>query len=400
MTPNDENPVPPGTSKAVDFSFSQWICLLFVVCTGFSSQMVMPLWVGAVIDDMGISNQAVGQIGSLEFAAVALVSVTVALRIQNFPTRPTVALGLALLILGNFWSAFAATEGLLTVARVICGVGKGLVVSITFSLVAGSYRPTRAFATLNIVYAIFSTVFYLTVPFSIKWAGAEGAFITMGLVAVAGALFMLGFPAQRLNSTAIAEIKLSDLPKFGIAGLIALVILWSGHNVVWTFIERLGVSAGLDIAMIGGVLSFAAFLTIAGPALARLLDTRLGYGTPMIVAVIAKALIVFALTYSASQYVYAVAVPAFLLLSLFITPFVLGILSHADPNGRLAAASSAAMTAGSSTGAFIGGVSITAFGFAGLAWSATVHFVIFLILVAIIAPIANRYEAPSAGTPS
>ncbi|WP_157219957.1 MFS transporter [Flavisphingomonas formosensis] len=377
-----------GTGR--DFSRLQWCALLFVVCCGFSSQMVMPLWVGAVIQDLHLSEAAAGRIGSMEFLAVAIVSVLVALRIQSFPTRPTVIVGLILLIAGNVASAFAHSEILLTAARMLCGLGKGLVVAIVFSLAAGSARPTRAFAVLNVVYALFSTFFYLVVPYAISWDGAGGAFLSMGGVAILGACFMPFFPADRLSASEISGLRLRDLPAFGYLAFAALIILWSGHNMVFTFIERIGVRDGLDVKAIGQVLSLSAFLTIAGPGLARAIDTRLGYGVPMLTAVALKIATVLVIGYVATATSFTLAVPAFMLLSLFITPYVMGVLSLADPAGRLAAASSAAMTAGSSLGAWLGGVAITAAGPLGLSWGATAHFVIFTLIVLGVAPLANR----------
>ena len=392
---------PSATSGAAritgDFSRWQWVALLVVVCSAFSSQMVMPLWVGAVIDDLHLSEAAAGRIGSFEFMAVALVSLLVAFRIQAFPTRLTAAVGIVLLVLGNFASVFADGEGSLIVARMICGLGKGLVVAIVFSLAAGSSRPTRAFALLNIVYALFSTVFYLIVPYAIRWDGASGAFLAMGGVAVLGALFMLRFPAHRLTSSELTGLSIRSLPLFGFLAFAALIILWSGHNVVWTFIERIGVRAGMEITAIGAVLSFSALLTIAGPSLVRLLDTRLGYGTPMIGAILLKIGAVLVIGYVVSDRAFMIAVPAFMLLSLFITPYVMGILSLADPAGRLAAASSAAMTAGSSLGAWVGGSSLQAFGFPGLTWVAVLHFILFTLIVLSIAPVANRHGRLAAG---
>ncbi|MBY8825004.1 MFS transporter [Sphingomonas colocasiae] len=380
---------PPETRK--DFSPLQWVALLVVVCSAFSSQMVMPLWVGAVIDDLHLSQAAAGRIGSFEFMAVAAVSLLVALRIQAFPTRLTAAIGIALLALGNFASAHAGGEGGLIAARMLCGVGKGLVVAIAFSLAAGSSRPTRAFALLNIVYGLFAALFYMTVPYAIRWDGAAGAFMTMGAVALVGALFMVRFPAERLTSSELTGLSLRALPAFGFLAFAALIILWSGHNVVWTFIERIGVRNGMSVTEIGAILSLSAFLTIAGPSLVRLLDTRLGYGAPMIAAIVLKIGAVLAIGYLVSPRAFMLAVPAFMLLSLFITPYVMGILSLADPAGRLAAASSAAMTAGSSIGAWIGGASLEAAGWPGLTWASLFHFLLFTLIIIGVAPLANRY---------
>ncbi|EZP72775.1 Major facilitator superfamily MFS_1 [Sphingomonas paucimobilis] len=389
--------VPPSATAASqpregkDFTRSQWLALLIVVCSAFSSQMVMPLWVGAVIDDLRLSEAAAGRVGSFEFMAVAAVSLLVAFQIQRFPTRRTATVGIALLVVGNFASAFAMSEGALIASRMLCGLGKGFVVAIAFSLAAGSSRPTRAFALLNIVYALFSTAFYLAVPYAIKWDGAAGAFLSMAVVAVIGALFMIRFPADRLTSSELTGLSLRSLPAFGYLTFAALIILWSGHNVIWTFIERIGVRDGMDVTQIGAVLSLSAFLTIAGPSLVRLLDTRLGYGIPMVGAILLKILAVFAIGYLVSGRAFMLAVPAFMLLSLFITPYVMGILSLADPAGRLAAASSAAMTAGSSMGAWVGGASLQAMGWGGLTWTSFFHFLVFTLIILGVAPLANRY---------
>ncbi|BAV63080.1 MFS transporter [Sphingobium cloacae] len=389
--------VPPVASatgqprKGKDFTAMQWLALLVVVCSAFSSQMVMPLWVGAVIDDLHLSEAAAGRIGSFEFMAVAAVSLLVAFRIQRFPTRLTATVGIMLLVAGNLASAFATGEGALITARMLCGLGKGFVVAIAFSLAAGSSRPTRAFALLNIVYALFSAAFYLAIPYAISWDGAAGVFTAMAAVAVIGALFMVRFPADRLTSSELTGLRLRSLPGFGFLAFAALIILWSGHNVIWTFIERIGVRDGMDVTQIGVVLSLSAFLTVAGPSLVRLLDTRLGYGVPMVGAILLKILAVFAIGYLVSDRAFMLAVPAFMLLSLFITPYVMGILSLADPAGRLAAASSAAMTAGSSMGAWIGGATLQAMGWNGLTWASFLHFLVFTLIILGVAPLANRY---------
>jgi len=390
---------PPVDEQSVgrDFSPVQWVALLVIVCSAFSSQMVMPLWVGSVIDDLGLSEAAAGRIGSFEFMAVAAVSLLVALRIQIFPTRKTAMAGIALLILGNMFSAFASSETELIFTRILCGLGKGMVVAIVFSLAAGSSRPTRAFAMLNIVYALFSTVFYLVVPYSIQWNGAAGAFLTMAGVAMIGAMLLPRFPSERLASSELTGLSLRALPTFGFLAFAGLIILWSGHNMIWTFIERIGVRDGMDVRAIGAVLSLSAFLTIAGPGLVRLLDTRLGYGTPMIAAILLKMIAVLVAGYVVSSTAFTIAVPAFMFLTLFITPYVMGVLSLADPAGRLAAASSAAMTAGSSAGAWLGGAALDALGYEGLSWGAFTHFAVFAAIMIGIAPIANHYGRAKTG---
>lgn len=376
---------PAARASAKDFRPIELAAMVFVVCTGFSSQMVMPLWIGAIIDHLSLSRSAAGTIASLEFAAVAIVSVTVALQVHRFAARRTVTIGLIMLMAGNLLAAYATSAEVLTVYRIIAGCGKGLVVAVTFSLAAGTVHPTRTFALLNGAYALFSMVFYLIVPTFIEMGGAAGAFYMMAGVAALGAAMLAWYPDRRMEASELKDLRLRDVPVFGFIALAALIILWIGHNAVWTFIERLGHRVDLSLGEIGTVLSISAFLTIGGPTLARLIDTRWGYVRPIVTATVIKTVVVMLLVYLSVAWIYMTMVPVFLIMALFIVPYIMGILSLADPAGRLAAASSAAMTAGSSLGALIGGWTADRVGFEGLSWVAAGHFVVVIILMLSIA---------------
>ena len=110
---------PASPSEGGRFSLSQWTAMAVVVCTGFSSQMVMPLWVGAVIDDLHLDAAAAGRIASMEFLAVTIVSLVVALALRRAPIRPIVVAGVILLVAGNFASALAGSEMVLSATRML-----------------------------------------------------------------------------------------------------------------------------------------------------------------------------------------------------------------------------------------------------------------------------------------
>ena len=59
------------------------IATIFVVCTAFSSQMLTPLWVGAIIDDYQFTEKTAGRIASIEFITVGIVSLLIAARVHS-----------------------------------------------------------------------------------------------------------------------------------------------------------------------------------------------------------------------------------------------------------------------------------------------------------------------------
>lgn len=374
-----------GPARGQDFSLLQMIALVFVVCTAFSSQMVMPLWIGAVIDDYNLSRSAAGAIGAAEMAVVAVVSFSMAIQVHRFKAKSTVMIGVACLVCGNLLAAFMQDAPSLTAARVLVGCGKGIIVTISFSLAAGTSHPVRAFAILNASYALFSMAFFMVMPPVIAAGGAKGCFMVLATVSLVSALAMLWYPQRQMRSTDMHRISMRDIHGYGLIAFAALIVLWIGHNAVWTFIERIGLRMQLSPAQVGQVLSLAAFVTIGGPTLARLIDTRFGHTKPVLTAISAKIMITLLLVYCTAQWMYAFLVPAFLLLALFMLPYFMGILSMADPAGRLAAAASAAMTMGSSLGSLIGGWTADHFDYQGLGWLAASNFLIVIVLIALVA---------------
>lgn len=379
--------------SAADFTPLQLISLIVVVCTGFSSQMVMPLWIGAVIDQHSISEKGAGLIASAEFGAVAIVSMAVAATISMLKTRPTAAIGVALLFAGNFLAAYADTVPMLTLARILTGCGKGIVVAIVFSLCAGTSRPTRTFAVINIAYALFATGFYLVMPGAIEWKGATGAFLVMSAVALIGASMLITFPTQRLQAAAVTAKWNAPVPIFGLIAIAMLILIWLAHAFVWTYLERLGIRSGMSVSDIAKVLSFGAVVTIAGPSIARLVDKRFGEAPPIIFAVVGLIICSQLIVNVSDAWVYTASVPIFQMLALFTTPYMMGILSTADPTGRLAALSSAAMTAGGSLGSLGGGLTVAALGYPGLAWISSAIFAVVIAGVMFIAPEIRRRAA-------
>lgn len=363
----------------------QFIVMIFIVCTVFSSQMVIPLWIGAIIDDLSLSPDAAGTVASVEFGTVAIVSILMASRVHLLNPKLFVALGSLLLITGNIFAAFADSLNTMIASRAMAGCGKGIVVAVVFALCAGTVNPTRTFATLNTSYAVFAAGFYLLIPAAVEVRGAEGAFLVMAMVALAGLSLIFWFPTRDASSDAApvveADYRIMDIPLYGFLALLALVFIWMSHGAVWTFLERLGGEVGLSVSEVGQILSLGAFVTIGGPLLARILDTRFGNVLPLLAAAFLMILCTIAIVHLSSAIAYTIAVPIFLVMALFSVPYIMGILSLADPSGRLSAASSAAMTAGGSLGALTGGVAISRLGYSGLGWVA------IMILVMVIATV-------------
>jgi len=375
------------------------IATIIFVCTAFSSQMVMPLWIGAVMDDYALPAEAAGRIASIEFIIVAAVSLILAARVDRVNIRLVSLIGIICLMLGNGGAVIATDVDALTGLRALCGLGKGLIVAGIFSLVARTVNPTKSFAVLNASYAAFSAGFYLIVPHFIERQGASGAFLIMFVITVVGGLFLYWVPSGRIGRATTKEAaSQSPIRIEGILVLLALVVMWSGNSAIWTFVERIGVRSGLDVTEIGAVLSLSAVLTILGPSLAHILHVRFGFKKPVDIALILQIAVAVILCNVINTTVFVGTAPFLNLLALFVVPYLMGLMSAADPKGRLAAAAAAAMTAGGSLGAYVGGVTLTHTGYGMLSAVAILFFLVVMVLIHVAAkriPVAKLELQPS-----
>ena len=357
--------------------------MVFVVVCAFTSQIAVPFWVGAIIDDYAFTAEIAGTIAGIEFTTVAVTSYLIAARIHTFSPRAICALGLIILTVCNAWSTMIADATSLSICRGIAGVGKGLTISAAFGLAGRSVSPARAFAFLNGGYALMSAATYYVIPYVINSHGAFGAFALLSAATLVGACFLPWMPGGR----SVAEVGASQSGDQstsvvgGVLTLLSLVLFIGASAAIGSYVERLGLRTGLPLTDVGMVLSIAALVTLIGPALAVAFDKRYGYKVPVFIAVIAKAVLALLLGMSASAAVFIVSVPLYNIAMLFAATYLQALMSLADKKGRFAAAAGASMTLGAGLGTFVGGVTITRFGLEHIGTTAVVMLLLVLVLV-------------------
>jgi len=258
--------------------------------------------------------------------------------------------------------------------RILCGIGKGMTVAAIFSTIALAPNPTRAFALTNGAYAALGAFYFLLIPKQIEALGAGGAFLVIFIVSALGLLLLPLMPRVKASPQPMMEDLRALANPTGLIVLAGLAGVMLGHGVIWMFMQLIGTSAGLSLQAVGTVLALAMAVTVAGPATAHVLPTSLGITRPLACALVLKALLATILVMSLGPAVFWVTAPAFNILSLFIVPFVMGLLSRIDTTGRLAASGSAAMTLGGSLGSLIGGLTTEHIGFGALGVVACVAF--------------------------
>jgi MFS family permease len=337
---------------------------------GYLPLLVLPWTIGALIAQTGRSESWAGWIATAEIGALALASLASSRYAAERGRRRVGTIGLAAAIVANIASVFATPgSGAFLVARMVSGAGFGACVAVGNATAAGSPNPTRAFACLWFLMALWQPVVFAATPRVIAAVGLSGSY---ELMACAGILFLplVGWtPDPRPATAAQTAVERSSRPRFVVLILIAFAAFWLREALVYAMSERLAAAQSLDGQQLGTILGVASILGLLGPVLAA--RVKAGMPSPALLCLglsiafatsVVMALGISARTFSAA----ALLAPA---ASFFAASLLSGLAGSFDSSGRLAALGAGTGLLSEAVGPIAGGSLVAAGGINALATS-------------------------------
>ncbi|QIS14701.1 MFS transporter [Nocardia arthritidis] len=220
--------------------------------------------------DLNISEGTAG-LAMTETGLVAAISAPLLTAALSRFDRRWVMTGLmAVLILGNVTAAAAPNFGVLTVGRVLVGLGMGGVWSLAAGLAARLVPENRTATAVSVVFSGIAIASVLGIPAGAYLgavAGWRAAFlVTAGLAVV----LLVAMPAVLPPLRAQGDVALRGV--FGLAGnpalrtgLLIVAFLVAGHFAAYTYVRPvLEDVTGADAGLIGSLLLVYGIAGIAG----------------------------------------------------------------------------------------------------------------------------------------
>jgi len=361
---------------------------------------VMPLIIGALVSQHGMTDAQVGFVATAQLMACALLSFAMAPRVRRLNPRATIALGLVLVALGNGVTLLAHHAPLLIAARLSAGLGEALVNVVVGVLMARQRDPDRGFAMINIGITSGAVAVFLIAPLLAPSIGKDGIFWVLA------ALPLLALPCVRGIQTVAMDGATRTAPSRGFTGfgltpasialLLGIVGFGIAGNAVFIFVERIGEGVGVGYNQLVQMMLWVTVWTAAGPVAARIIGTRFGRMPVLAFSFLGLAVAcpMMGAPQSATVLFVGLNLGGFCLL--LATPFYSGLMVAMDPLGRLITLSrgvlaiGSAITPGIASLMLIGGGGFPAMGY----WSA-VTAVVSLGLVYYAARSVGRTPAPA-----
>jgi hypothetical protein len=310
---------------------------------------VLPVLLGALVDEHRLSNAGIGQMATLELLAMGLSTAAAGAFLKARRLRligVAASLGLAA---ANLATAHAAGLTLFPM-RAVAGAFEGVLLWITVSMIARTVTPERwagvFFAAQTLGQLVLAIVLSLWV---MPKFGAAGGYTGVAIAALMGVVPALLTPHRFAELPAAARQGGLPPPRGSLA-LLATLIFVASSGAVSVYLQPLAHQAGLgaDVARTANWASLGA--QVAGASAATALAGRVRYFTVFAASTAAMLVIWWLFGRAVPAWLFIAANTAGGFVSIFLAPFLVPFTIEADPSRRAALQSGAAQLLGGALG--------------------------------------------------
>lgn len=297
---------------------------------------LLPVLLGAFADSLQLLPHQIGLLGGTYMFGFTFASLPAVYLIENTNWRRITAV-----------ASIVVTTCLIIASRVdvfvvllaffgVIGLAKGTLFGLANRVLGSTSDPDRMVGIGYFVELVVPAVLIILFAAVIgPTFGHIGVLVTLGLVILAlGIASTPLMPVDARDAAVDHELPKEKLTPDIVLGLLSAMVLFIGSAGTWAFVERIGVSQGIDQSTVGAILSFGLFLTALGSLLPMLTEQRIRRSTMLFVIAAAITTATYLLDTRSGVAWYFIATSLFNLAWGGSTVYVTASVADADTTGR------------------------------------------------------------------
>src|SRR5579864_1884935 len=344
---------PSSRQKVAPTSMLARVLLAFLAAAGLFYVPIIPALVDGVKQGLGFTNKQAGMVASFNVYGAAFGAFLIAFIVTHVNWRTTAYAFLFGLIGMDLLSMLVKTPSLLMGTRFVHGVIGGMLVGLSFSIIARTVAPDRTFGMLLLVQTLTGGIGIMTLPLLVPRFGTSVLFVAMILFSVT-TLAMLQFlpdyppPAK----TTIAEARTPGAHMLGplLLALASTFLFQAANEGLFAYMIGLGRSHGLELTFISSTLGIAGWLAMLGPAFVIVISTKFGIFKPIVIGILLTLVGSFFFYYSEVKWIWMAANVSTGITWNFVISHLLGMCARFDRRGQAAVWSGFASKMGLASG--------------------------------------------------
>ena len=244
--------------------------------------LLLPPFIEAAVTDLHYTEGQVGVLSALIMGGSTVASLGAFLWVRRTSWRSVALFSLLGLLIANMASMFCHGFRPFLMLQSFGGFCGGSLYSLSLTVLSDGARPNRGFAYAVGAQTLYQVFGLVAGPFLFHHGGMNMILGLFSALCVAGAFMVTCLP--RHGRIALARIPgaapalLSAPAVFALAGCF---LFYVNINAYWTYIERIGTTAGLDMGAVSNSLAFGTVASMGGVVLATWLGERCGLIVPI-----------------------------------------------------------------------------------------------------------------------
>lgn len=318
------------------------LAMLLVATVTEAMLLLLPIYVGAISDSLGLTQSRVGLLGSADLGGIAAATLSAPWWVRRVAWRESILAFIGAFFLANLASIWIKSFEPLFVARVFAGLAAGAAYAIALAGLCDTVRTERNAALMVCGQVLFGAAGSFILPLVRSDWQLDAVFLYMNLwVAAALLVAFFAFPAEPGRRRDRAGIRWRSLAARGPVVVLGTGAYFLTIGMVWAYLERVARAAGMSSQEVALSLGVGYLISLSGSLAAAWLGSRLGRALPMLVAgtVQIGMLLLFSNLQSfgnAAAAFFAINV-VFQFFWSYIIAYQIVIYSDADPSGRFVA---------------------------------------------------------------
>lgn len=318
------------------------LILSMLATAGFFYVNIMGAIVSGLIDGLHLSAPEAGRIGACNVYGAAVGAFGAVLVVRRVAWRPASVLLLCGLVGFDLSSMWAHSASLLTVLRLLHGVTGGLLVGISYAVIARTRSPDRCFGALMVVQSSLGGLGLMFLPRLVQPFGASVLFMALAAFSLVALVLLPLLPdygppeGRAARGSVMTGVAQPTWSRGLVVALLAVFFFQAGNMALSAYIIELGRSYGLSLDFVSLTIGVSGWVATLGAVLVVVFANRWRRTVPIAVGSLLALVGNAAFHASALPGVYLAANIVTAIMWFFVIPYLLGLCATFDRTGRSA----------------------------------------------------------------
>ena len=370
------------------------IAAIYISIIGPAVFIVQPGFVQGLVEYYYFTEQQAGYIASAEMWGIAITTLIMILLTGRVNWRYIMIWSVLLVVVGNLLSTTTKSFVPFAALRCITGIGSGVLISLTFTIIGLSANPDRNFGYMIMWILLYGALGFLVMP-TYALVGMDGVLIFFALFTLSALPFIRYLPNSGEGHGVVDADAVKLARGYRVMAVVTMLVYFLAQGAVWAYLFLIGVSGGGSEQEVSNGLTLSQFGGVAGAFTAATLGIRWGRIIPLIAGVTGSIVSLALLFAEMNVLLYAIAVCVFNYAWNLAHPFLLAAMASFDGSGKLVVYGVAGQMLGLAIGPALAASVIMKDNYSSVIWLGMVLFALSLLLI--LPPLVQQKKKMRAG---